>query len=378
MITLGLIVNPIAGMGGSVGLKGTDGDAVARARELGARPVAPDRARAFLVELDARAGIRWLVAPGPMGVSLVSDHLASLTVVGALTSVAATSSEDTRRIARAMADAGADLLVFVGGDGTARDILDAVGTDLPVVGVPAGVKVYSSAFALSPRAAAEMVGTFCEMQGLAGGKELHLTEGEVLDIDEDAFRDDRLEVRHYGYVLVPAVQSLRQPGKTPSQLGPDTLEAKRDMAASFVERMDPDALILLGPGTTVAAIAEALDLPKTLLGIDAVLAGKLLASDLSERGILDLLTLHADSCIVVTPLGGNGFIFGRGNKPFTPEVIRKVGRDHIVVVATEQKVRQIGVLRVDTGDPALDTDLSGYIEVQTGYNLARAVKVVAV
>jgi len=377
MITIGLIVNPIAGMGGSVGLKGTDGDAAARARELGADPVAPGRARAFLAELGPCEDTRWLVAPGPMGGDLAKG-LPGASVVGTLASDAVTAASDTRRIARAMADAGADLLVFVGGDGTARDILDGVGVDVPVIGVPAGVKVYSSAFALSPRAAAEMVTAFGEVSDLTEGARPDLTEGEVLDIDEDAFREDRLEARHYGYVLVPAVQALRQPGKTASQLGPDTLEAKRDMAASFVERMDPEALILLGPGTTVAAISEALDLPKTLLGIDAICDSGVVGTDLNESDILELLSQHPNRQIVVTPLGGNGFIFGRGNKPFTPDVIRKVGRDHIVVVATEEKVRQVGVLRVDTGDSALDAELAGYLEVQTGYNLARVVKVIAV
>jgi len=373
VIKIGLIVNPIAGMGGSVGLKGTDGDAVMQARLLGATPVAPDRTEAFLAHFRPRADALWLVAPGPMGEAYAASLTGQMTVIGertpqgAAAGPASTTASDTRRLARLMVESGADLIVFVGGDGTARDLLDAVGVSVPVVGVPAGVKVYSSAFALSPRAAAEMVNAFD-----AG---TDVTEAEVLDIDEDAFRENRLEARHYGYLLVPSIQSLRQPGKEGARMTLDSLEGKRDIAASFVERIDATTLYLLGPGTTVQPISEALGLPKTLLGIDAVYGGEVVAMDLNERRILALLAEYPKRKIVVTPLGGNGFLFGRGNKPFTPEVIRRVGRAHIVVVATEHKVQQVGALLVDTGDSELDALLAGYIEVQVGYDVARVVKV---
>jgi predicted polyphosphate/ATP-dependent NAD kinase len=199
-----------------------------------------------------------------------------------------------------------------------------------------------------------------------------------LDIDEAAFRDNRLASHFYGYLLTPNVQSLRQPGKEGSQTTPDTVENKRDIAADVVARMDPATLYLLGPGTTVAAIADELDVAKTLLGIDAVCDGVVVGQDLNEAGILDLLAAYERRAIIVTPLGGNGFLFGRGNKPFTPEVIRRVGRDRIVVVATEQKIRQVEVLCVDTGDAELDRELSGYMEVTIGYDVARVVKVHAV
>jgi predicted polyphosphate/ATP-dependent NAD kinase len=371
---IALIVNPIAGMGGSVGLKGTDGEEMAdRAAALGADPVTPARTADFFAHLHREDKIDWLVAPREMGAAYLDESDVEAAVVGALDTqgasapAARTTAADTRRIAREMVDAGAELLVFVGGDGTARDILDAIGTQIPVVGVPAGVKVYSGAFALSPRAAAEMVDAFVD------GADI--TEAEVLDIDEAAFREGRLEADHYGYLLVPNIQELRQPGKEGAGMALDTQEAKRDIAAAFVDRMADDVLILLGPGTTVAAIAETLDLPKTLLGIDAIYAGQMVAQDLNERAILDLLRHYSQCIIVVTPLGGNGFLFGRGNKPFTPEVIRRVGRENLVVVATEHKVRQVGVLRVDTGDEDVDTMLAGYIEVQIGYDLARVVKV---
>ncbi len=370
MKRIGLIVNPIAGMGGSVGLKGTDGEMARRARELGAEPITPGRTRAFLGHIARLGEIRWYAAPGGMG----ADYLASLdaypTIVGEIEPNRPTTAEDTRRIAAAMVDAGVELLVFVGGDGTARDICDAVDARVPVVAVPAGVKVYSGAFALSPGAAAMMVDASVEG--------VDVTEVEVLDIDEDAFRDNRLEARHYGFLLAPNVRSQIQPGKEGSGGTPDTLENKREVAAAFAEQMDGTTLYLLGPGTTVRAIAEELGVEKTLLGIDAVIGGELVGRDLNERQILALLETHPQSAIVVTPLGGNGFIFGRGNKPFTPEVIRRVGLNRIIVIATEEKARQVGVLRVDTGAPALDAQLSGYRQVLIGYDIARVMKVVVV
>jgi predicted polyphosphate/ATP-dependent NAD kinase len=369
MRKIGLVVNPIAGMGGSVGLKGTDGAMARRARDLGASPVTPERTDAFLAAVKGCGDVSWYVAPGSMGEDYVEAHAIDYIVVGEPLS-ATTTAEDTRRIVLRMLNEGLDLLAFVGGDGTARDIYDAVSTRIPVVGIPAGVKVYSGAFALSPRAAAEMVRVFCE------GTDL--TEAEVLDIDEEAFRQDRLDARHYGYLLVPNVQTGLQPGKTGSPNTPESAENKREIAAAFIERLDSGTLYLLGPGTTVAAIAEAASVPKTLLGVDAFMDEVILQSDLNEKRILALLDAYPQVRIVVTPLGGNGFIFGRGNKPFTPEVIRRVGVDHIVVVATEQKVREVGFLRVDTGNADLDRRLSGYVEVIIGYDVARMMKVLAV
>ncbi len=367
---IGLIVNPIAGMGGSVGLKGTDGEMIERARELGAEPVTPERTQAFLDHLATQEEIRWLIAPGPMGACHVSNETMDFEVFGELkTDGTTTSADDTRRIARQMQAAGIDLLVFVGGDGTARDVHDSLDAETPVVGVPGGVKVYSGAFALSPRAAAEMVGAF-----VAGAD---VTEAEVLDIDEAAFREDRLEAQPYGYLLVPNVQARLQPGKEGTRTTPDTVENKQDIAADIVERMDADTLYLLGPGTTMKAITDWLDIGKTLLGIDAVQSGQVVGADLNEEKILELLSAQPQREIIVTPLGGSGFIFGRGNKPFTPKVLRRVGREHITVVATEQKMRQIEVLRVDTGDPELDAQLNGYMQVVIGYGLSRVVKVQA-
>ncbi len=371
---IGLIVNPVAGMGGSVGLKGTDGKMYKKALELGAEPVTPKRTMDLLKTLFNETGtahaksageIGLLVAPGRMGERYVDEIDLPFTVIGEIKSE--TSAEDTVRIAEQMMERGADLLIFVGGDGTARDIYDAIGTKLPVVGVPSGVKVFSSAFALSARAAAEMVEAFLE------GTDF--TEEEVLDIDEDAYRQDRLASKLYGYLLVPEVRQFLQPGKVASSVSKSSAESKRDIAAHIIEQMDPEILYLLGPGTTLRAIAEEMGIDKTLLGVDAAYAGELVGEDVNENDILNLFEQYERRKIIVTPIGGNGFIFGRGSKQFTPEVIKKVGRKNVIVAGTRDKVSKLDCLRVDTGDLELDETLSGYIKVTVGYREGMMMKV---
>lgn len=360
---VGLLVNPVAGMGGSVGLKGTDGKMHRRAIDMGAQPVAPGRADEFNQLPDAH-GLEWLAAPGPMGADSLGRIGLACKVIGTIGD--ASTPGDTRRIALEMAAAGAQLIVFVGGDGTARDMVDALGSALPVVAVPAGVKVYSAAFAVSPRAAAQMLDAW--LHGAEVGEE------DVLDIDEDAFRSGRLDSRLYGALRVPQVAALIQGGKEASG-GVSEQEAKQAVGSYLAETMDPDMLYLLGPGTTVKAVAEALGLAKTLLGVDAVLDGQLVGTDLNERGIDELLADHPAATIVVTPLGGNGFILGRGNKQFTPAVIRRVGVGGITVICTPSKLAKLPHLRVDTGDSSLDAELAGYRSVLVGYRYSKMIRV---
>jgi predicted polyphosphate/ATP-dependent NAD kinase len=365
MKKVGLVVNPVAGMGGSVGLKGTDGELYKKALELGAEPVTPSRTGEFLSHVKRKDEIALLVAPGKMGADYVADFDIPFTVVGQIGQE--TSAEDTRQMAVEILRRGAELLIFVGGDGTARDIYDAVDAQIPVAAVPAGVKVYSSVFAVNPRAAAEMVDVFVEDGGV--------TEQEVLDIDEDAFREDRLASKHYGILLVPEAQRFLQHGKVASSSSPSVEESKQEIAAFVVEEMNRETLYLLGPGTTVRALADEMGLPKTLLGVDAVADQEQVGKDLNEQKILDLFAAYPERTIVVTPLGGNGFIFGRGNKQFTPQVIRQVGSANIRVIATRHKLSSLDCLRVDTGDLEVDEMLCGWIKVTVGYRESRMVEV---
>jgi len=354
--TVGLIVNPVAGMGGSVGLKGTDGEMYERALKLGAMPVTPRSTKDLLSRIGNKDRMRLLVAPGKMGEAYVKGSDIPYVVIG--TVGGKTSVEDTKRIAGEMLDRRVELLVFVGGDGTARDIHDAIGQKIPVVAVPSGVKVFSSVFAVSARAAAEMVDAFIE------GADVR--EEEALDIDEDAFREGRLASRLYGYLLVPNVRGLLQAGKEASSTSGSSVDTKKEIAAYIAGEMDEGILYLLGPGTTLKAITDEIGVPKTLLGIDAICGGKLVGTDLNEKGILELLRKNERRKIIVTPIGGNGFIFGRGSKQLTPNVIEQVGKENIVVVGTSDKISRLDCLRVDTGNFEVDQYLSGDIEVIVG------------
>ena len=346
-------------MGGSVGLKGTDGEMYRKAVGMGARPVTPARAESFLSHLKNSDKITLLVPPGKMGEEMVKGTGIDYSVVP-LSGGKDTSANDTRKYARKIGEK-VDLLVFVGGDGTARDIYDAVGLDIPVLGVPSGVKMFGAVFAVNTRAAAEIVSAFVEGDTV-------VSEKEVLDINEDSYRSGRLESKLYGYLKVPEVEGLVQLGKE-ATVSTESVEENQDGIARYiVEQMQKDTLYLLGAGSTTAAIAKALNINKTLLGVDAVRNNELLAENLNEKGILDLIDVYPEVKIVISPIGGNAFIFGRGNQEFSPAVLKKVSKEDIIIVATRDKISKVDRLRVDTNDPRVDTKLKGFMRVVTHHN----------
>jgi predicted polyphosphate/ATP-dependent NAD kinase len=356
---IGFVVNPIAGMGGAVGLKGTDGRAVLeRAITLGAKPIAPARAESFLSEFKlAKGRIQLIVGAGRMGEDEARNCGFTFTVIGERRKE--TAAEDTKDVARRIGNADADLLVFCGGDGTARDVLDAVDTKLSVLGVPTGVKMHSAVFAVGPRAAARIAMEFL-------WHKLPLREAEVMDVDEEAFREGRLSAKLYGYMLTPYEPSLIQGAKMASPMTESELRNQAAIAIYVIENMKPDVVYIIGPGTTTRTIADLLDEKKTLLGVDLFCNKKLIAKDVNEKQILKKIKGRTTQ-IIVTPIGGQGFIFGRGNLQISPLVIRQVGRDNIAVIATEDKMRKLKKLRVDTGDPNLDNVLRRGVKVITDY-----------
>lgn len=357
---LGFIVNPLAGIGGRVGLKGSDGaDTVKKAFELGAEMVSPDRALETLNMLSSEKDRFELVTyPDEMGEKEAATSGFHPVVLGSIQS-GQTTAEDTRRAAIEMKEYGVDLIIFVGGDGTARDIYEAVGTSIPVMGIPAGVKIHSSVYAVNPRRAADLIKAF--LDGKAPTQEM-----EVMDIDEELFREGRVSARLYGYLKVPYERRLIQGAKSPTRGSGQNL---RGIAAAVVERMDDDDVYyILGPGTTVKAIGDALGIDKTLLGVDVVHRGRQVGKDLNEKQLLELIAGKRVK-IVVTVIGGQGYIFGRGNQQISPKVIRAVGKQNIIVVADKNKLIALnGSLLVDTGDPDCDQYLSGFIRVITGFN----------
>jgi NAD+ kinase len=357
MRRIAVVVNPIAGMGGRVGLKGTDGK-VTEARERGAEPRAPERAREALDSLaEVGTELELLTYGDPMGESIVRAAGFEPVVVGEPDDPEATVGADTRAAVRAFAERGVDCVLFVGGDGTAVDVaetLDELDDETPILGVPAGVKVYSSVFGVSPRAAGRIVASFSETE-----------PAEVNDIDEDAFRGGEVVTELRAVATVP-VAAQRQSAK---QLGGGTVET---LAEGVAESVENGVTYVLGPGSTVGAIKQRLGFSGTTLGVDVWRDGEVVALDAAESDILD--TLGDRNVIVVSPIGGQGFVFGRGNQQLSPAVIE---RCDIEVVASRRKLDELGSLRVDTGDPELDAELTGWLKVRVGRYERRLIEVVA-
>jgi len=284
-----------------------------------------------------------------------------------------TSSNDTKDIINEMIKNNIELLIFVGGDGTARDILDAITEnnfdDLLVIGVPSGVKMYSGIFVVNPADAAEVVKLVLE--GGAG-----FAEFEIMDADEKAFREDRFIIKLYGYMNGPSVPARFQGAK---QASPETVnehEAQEAIAKYIIEQMIPDGTYILGPGTTLKTVTEILNIKKTTLGVDIYQSGKIVL-DVNEARIIELVDDFSKAWIIVSPIGHQGMLFGRGNQQISPGVIERVGRDHIFVISTPSKLKGIAgeTLKVDTGDSSVDEMLRGYIRVITDYNEIRLMKV---
>lgn len=363
---LGVLVNPIAGMGGKVGLKGTDGaETLARARELGATPLAAERCALALSRLQGDSAI--LAAPQALGAVEAAGLQATPLVLPPPTGTGA----DSAAAAAALRDAGAELILFAGGDGTARDVFGAVGTALPILGVPTGVKMHSAVFALSPLAAGQTAARF-----LAGGALER--EAEVMDIDEAALREGRVSARLFGVARVPFERGLMQACKAGARA--DDEAALDALARRLTREWPPERLMILGCGTTTRRLKRAMGFEGTLLGVDVALGGRLLAADVTESQLLRLLDRAPAAGIVASVTGGQGFLFGRGNQQISAAVIRRVGREGITVMTGAGKLMALdpALLHVDTGEPDVDAMLAGYIGVHTAPGQRMMMKIASV
>lgn len=375
MRKVGLIINPLAGIGGRVGLKGSDGrEIVEKAFAMGAVAEAPLKAgRALNRLVNMKEEFQLLTYPGPMGENVARDMGFDPVVLGSLEGDW-TTPEDTEKAAVDLREAGAELILFAGGDGTARNVYHAIGNSLPVVGIPAGVKIHSAVYADTPTHAGDAAALF-----LSGSGRIQLREAEVMDIDEEAFRQDRVSARLYGYMTVPNVRNLMQSAKAGSvSTESDTMMS---IASHIVTHMEQGVCYLMGPGTTIRAVMDVLGLKNTLLGVDAVLNRKLVGSDLNESALLELLdemdSKGIPAKVVVTVIGGQGYVFGRGNQQLSHRVLKRVGKDNIIIAATEAKMIALGgkPLLVDTGDITVNEQLSGYVKVITSMNRQMAYRV---
>ncbi|WP_165725679.1 ATP-NAD kinase family protein [Pseudoalteromonas sp. SA25] len=358
---LGLIVNPVAGLGGTVALKGSDGaHTAAKAIELGAEPKANSRTKAALeVLLPYKERLTIYTVNGDMGEQTAKALGFNVEVI--YNTAAITTPDDTEQAAKVLKDFGVDLVLFAGGDGTARNICHAIEDTIPVLGIPAGCKIHSGVYAITPKAAGRVV----EM--LVKGELVTLADADVMDIDEDAFRQGTVKAKRYGEMQTPSevryMQAVKNGGKETDEL------VLADIAAHVVSQMDEDTFYIMGSGSTVEAIMEEMGLENTLLGVDLIKDQTLVAQDLTAKQLLEL-THDQSTKLVITLIGGQGHIFGRGNQQLSPALIRAIGKENIIVVATKTKLQALNgrPLICDTGDGELDDELTGYIKVTTGFN----------
>lgn len=334
---IGVVVNPVAGMGGRVGLHGTDGpDAYAEALRRGATPVAPGRARRALDRLQSLA---------PDAEVLEASFAAG------------SSAGDTIDAVRDLVAKGAGLILFAGGDGTARDVVSAA-VAVPILGIPAGVKMHSGVFAATPELAGEAAARF-----LADPS--RLVDAEVVD------RDPGGGVVLYGVAPVPAAGAALQRAKAVQSIVDGSLEGLgREVAAE----LRPHKMYLLGPGTTVAHVSHALGLPSSPLGVDVTYEGRLLALDASEQELLSLIGEHGAPGLILGVVGGQGFLLGRGNQQLSPAVLATV--DDLQILASAGKVAALDppVLRVDLD--SLAESFTGYRKVRTARGHSTVLRIV--
>ncbi|MGM0524840.1 MAG: ATP-NAD kinase family protein [Pseudomonadota bacterium] len=363
-LVVGLIINPFAGIGGAVALKGSDGEETrTKALAMGAEPKAQLRAGQTLEVLKPyRDKLEFVTCDGAMGAEQLEQHGFSYRSVYS-PSAKQSSGQDTQQAVRNIQHQSVDIIVFAGGDGTARDVYQAIDDQQLVLGIPAGVKIHSGVYAVSPKAAGRV------LENIITGKLSSVRAADVMDIDEALFRQGTVKARRYGEMLIPAelqyVQAVKMGGKESDEL------VLADIAAEIIERVDDEHLIM-GSGSTVAAIMEDMQLDNTLLGVDWVHQQQLLGSDLTEQQLYDrLCQLEAGQVkLVITVIGGQGHIIGRGNQQLSPRVLTKIGRENLWVVATKNKLEALQgrPLLIDSGDDNLDQQWSGLLSVITGYH----------
>lgn len=351
-------------MGGRVGLKGTDSRAVLReALKRGARPISQQRTMEALKEMERiKDKVSLLCYSGEMGEEAALRSGYFPVIIGSPGS-SPTSAGDTKNAAKKMVQRNVDLLLFAGGDGTARDIFRSMGTSCTVLGIPSGVKIHSGVFAQNPKKAGDLASLFLEEKIKSS------CEAEVMDIDEKLYRKGEVKAKLYGYLKIPLERRYVQNVKAGSL--PSEKCIQEAIACEVVENMSDDFLYIVGPGTTTRAVMEKLNLDCSLLGIDLVFQKKLIGKDLNEAELRQKIQ-GTKAKMILTPVGGQGYILGRGNLPISPEIVNQVGKDNIIIIATKQKIHSLNgrPLLADTGDRKTDMLFEDYFKVITGYREA--------
>ncbi|MEF8879701.1 MAG: ATP-NAD kinase family protein [Candidatus Thermoplasmatota archaeon] len=372
---IGFLVNPIAGMGGKVGLKGTDG-VIDEAKKRGAEPVAPKKAREMLKKFknkhpDSEKKIQWYTCSDEMGENELKDTGIEDFEVVYTENADKTTAQDTQDACKIFLEKNVDLILFCGGDGTARDVYNVIGEKTPILGIPSGVKMHSGVFGIKASATAKILNDYVE-------GELATGDAEIMDLDEKRYREGEWKIKLFGTAKGIVEPTYVQVGKMSFQSVPDK-EVKDEIADHAIEEMEKDKeyLYLFGPGGTVNHIAKKIDVDNSILGVDAVYKKEIVEKDVNEKQILKLLEKYPKAKVLLSPIGAQGFILGRGNLQLSPEVIKKIGVDNIMIVSTPAKLKETPVLRVDTGDKKLDEEFmeKEFMMVVIGYRLSRVVRI---
>jgi len=371
---IGFIVNPIAGMGGKVGLKGTDG-VINQAVKLGAKPISPDKSidaiKEFISNFSKKDEVQWFTCSGEMGdKELKKAGITNIEIIYTPKNKV-TSSNDTKKACMQFIEKKVDLILFCGGDGTARDIFSIVGNKIPILGIPSGVKMHSGVFGINTSASAKMLYEFIN-------KSLTIGDAEIIDLDEERYRRGDWNIKLFGIAKGIIEPTYVQVGKSVFESVSDD-EIKEELADHIIEevKQNNDYLYLFGSGGTIEYIAKKMNINNTLLGIDAIYNKKVVGNDLNENGILKLLEKYSKAKVILSPIGAQGFILGRGNLQLSPRIIKKIGLDNIIIISTPSKLINTPVIRVDTGDKKLDHLFAKkeFFMIVIGYRLSRVVKV---
>lgn len=385
---LGLIVNPDAGLGGKLGYKGSDGRAK-EARNAGAIDRSGPRMNEALANLDellssslnrtsakptivcysGRMGSTWLIETDSFDYEIIGETPVE------------TSADDTIRLVDDLIDAGIDGILYAGGDGTTRDIANALkisesngkteATKTPLIGVPAGVKMHSGCFATTPKAAAEVTLAF-----ILGDLMVAITE--IMDLDEEVYLKGEWRVRMYAEAYTPSSPKYMQGAKeqVERESEAETIEGMADHVKNLIED-DDSLMVIFGSGGTMRQIGKHLGYELTLLGIDIYENGNI-HNDLNEQGLLDLIKNHTGKVqLLLSPMGGQGFLIGRGNLQLSADVLREIGIENILGIATPAKLLGLSSVRIDTGDATLDAEFQTrkFIKLLQGYRVTRVIRV---
>lgn len=377
MIKIGIIINPIAGMGGKVGLKGTDGSLVLEeAIKRGATPISPGKSIQFFNSLKLCPSlnqIRFYVPPGDMGENSIKVSGIQYTLVDYKLDNQ-TSANDTTNIAKIMITIPVDVILFFGGDGTARDVYRGVKSEVPILGIPSGVKIHSGIFTKTIYAGTDLI---CELSLL---ESIECVSREIIDLDEISFRKDKIVTKIYGIASVPFSQGNLQVSKSISNSGSESDNIDGIMN-TYKEQIRSDVIYILGSGSTLKVFSKifGIEKNKTVLGIDIVKNNQIIKKDANEEEILNIINKNEKNSmkLILTPIGGQGFLLGRGNLQLSPKVVRKVGLNNIDIISTRNKLNSLArsVLYVDTGDNDLDESFKKFWKVLIDYNEYKMIKI---